>query len=83
MIDDKKIKLSYEFFEFVQLRNTIREFIRENNEFLYTIEDIFKLVIYLSYRITPTENYFDFFPTVKRLCDSLVKMKELYQIEIA
>ena len=79
---DKKIKITWECFEFVKLRDTIKEFIRENNEFAYTIDDIFKLVVCPYYRITPFEIDIDIFPTVKRLCDSLVEKKDLYQLEI-
>ncbi len=82
MSKDKKIKITYEWFEFVKLRDTIHEFIRENNEFAYTIDDIFKLVVCPYYRIIPIKNNIDFFPTVKRLCDSLVEKKDLYQLEI-
>lgn len=75
MSKDKKIKIAWECFEFVKLRDAIHEFIKENNDFAYTMDGILKLVVYPYYRITPIEIDINFFPIVKRLCDSLVEKK--------
>ncbi len=82
MCKDIKNKIIWECFEFVKLRNIIHEFIKENNDFAYTIDDLLNPVVYPYCRINPIENYINFFPIVKRLCDSLLEKKESYHLEI-
>ncbi|MFX1568114.1 MAG: hypothetical protein ACFFCV_07080 [Promethearchaeota archaeon] len=78
----RKFKLTWECFDFVKLSNRIRDFIRDNNEFAYSLEDIFCLVVCPYFKISPINVDRHFIPTLKRLCNSLVEKKELYHLDI-
>ncbi|MFX1370536.1 MAG: hypothetical protein ACFFCE_01650 [Promethearchaeota archaeon] len=82
MSEQKFFDLLFESFEFVMKRDIISNFIRKNNEFAYTIEDIYKITLDPIHQLFPFDKSIDYYPAIKSICDDLEKKKNYIELNL-